>query len=192
MKKDEPSHELAHSDPFPSLTEFSEPAPVALIAPDREDRPKELTGSTWQIGFEGAKLYVTVNHNGEQIQEIFVTGPISSSVGKLASKMLRGGFHVKEVAHMLETTTGTHSVWFNQRLLTSPEQAIAECMLIMQRRLAGQFDSARANKPQAETLPTSPTRSTSTIIESCPDCHGQLEHANGCKFCRDCGHSTCR
>ena len=191
MKKDEPSQQLAHRDPFPSLTELSEAAPVALAAPDREDRPKELTGSTWQIGFEGAKLYVTVNHNGVQIQEIFVTGPISSSVGKLASKMLRGGFHVKEVAHMLETTTGTHSVWFNQRLLTSPEQAIAECMLIMQRRLAGQLDSARANKSQAETLPTSPTN-TSTIIESCPDCHGQLEHANGCKFCRDCGHSTCR
>jgi hypothetical protein len=45
---------------------------------------------------------------------------------------------------MLETTPGTHSVWFNERLLTSPEQAIAECLLIMERRLAGQRDSARA------------------------------------------------
>ncbi len=190
MKKDEASYELAHIDPVPSLPEFSQPFPVALAAPEREDRPKELSGSTWQIPFEGAKLYVTVNHNGEHIQEIFVTGPISSSVGKLASKMLRGAFHVKEVAHMLETTPGTHSVWFNERLLTSPEQAIAECMLIMHRRLAGQLDSARANKQKPETVLTSST-STSTIIGSCPECYGQLEVANGCKFCRDCGYSKC-
>ncbi len=190
MKKDEPSNELAQTDPIPSLTEPPEPGPVALAAPDREDRPKELTGSTWQIDFDGSKLYVTVNDNGQQIQEIFVTGPISSSVGKLASKMLRGGFHVKEVAHMLETTTGTHSVWFNQRLLTSPEQAIAECMLIMQRRLAGQLDSARANKPKTEPVENSPSP-VSTVVGTCPECHGQLEHANGCKFCRDCGYSKC-
>src|SRR6266498_436875 len=129
MKKDaQPKETIA--DPIPSLSELPEAVTVIDWAPDREDRPKELSGSTWQIEFDGQRLYVTVNHNGKQIQEIFVTGPISSSVGKLASKMLRGGFHVKEVAHMLDTTTGTHSVWFNQRLLTSPEQAIAECLLI--------------------------------------------------------------
>jgi ribonucleoside-diphosphate reductase alpha chain len=185
MKKDEPSDELAHSDPIPSLDQFFESGPVALAAPDREDRPKELTGSTWQIEFEGANLYVTVNHNRERILEIFVTGPISSSVGKLASKMLRGGFHVKEVAYTLETTTGTHSVWFNERLLTSPEQAIAECMNIMHRRLTGQLDSGRAKKA------TSSTHTSSTVIGSCPECYGQLELADGCKFCRDCGYSKC-
>lgn len=183
MKKDEPANELAHRDPFPSEDQLSGFGLIANAAPDREDRPKELTGSTWQIEFEGANLYVTVNHNKERILEIFVNGPISSSVGKLASIMLRGGFHVKEVAHTLETTTGTHSVWFNERLLTSPEQAIAECMNIMYRRLSGQLDSARANKPTTST-PTS-------IIGSCPECYGQLERANGCNFCRDCGYSKC-
>jgi ribonucleoside-diphosphate reductase alpha chain len=182
MKKDGPSDELAHSDPIPPLDQFSNVGPISLGAPNREDRPKELTGSTWQIEFEGANLYVTVNHNGERILEVFVTGPISSSVGKLASIMLRGGFHVKEVAHTLETTTGTHSVWFNQRLLTSPEQAVAECMLIMHRRLTGQLDSARANKTIS---------STSIVIGSCPECHGQLEHANGCKHCPECGYQKC-
>ena len=176
MKKDELSRELVHNIPI----QLS-PEPV-VPAPDREDRPKELTGSTWQIGFEGANLYVTVNHNGKRIQEIFVTGPVSSSLGKLASKMLRGGFHVKEVAHTFETTTGIHSVWFNERLLTSPEQAIAECMNIMHRRLTGQLDSGRANKQPSPT---------SIIGSFCPECHGQLEHANGCNFCRDCGYSKC-
>jgi len=181
MKKDERSHELAHSHPISSVGQFAERGPVALIAPDREDRPKELKGSTWQIEFEGANLYVTVNHNGDRILEIFVTGPISSSVGKLASIMLRGDFHVKEVAHTLETTTGTHSVWFNERLLTSPEQAIAECMSIMHRRLTGQLDSARTNKAPSSTI----------VIGSCPECHGQLEHANGCTHCPGCGYQKC-
>lgn len=160
--------------------------PIHETVPDREDRPKELSGSTWQIDFEGQKLYVTVNHNGRNILEVFVTGPISASVGKLASKMLRGPFNVREVAHMLDTTTGTHSVWFNERLLSSPEQAIAECLLIMERRLHGQRDSARASAHELEaSLQLSPSR-------SCPECNGLLEHASGCDFCRDCGFSKCR
>ena len=27
---------------------------------------------------------------------------------------------------------------------------------------------------------------------TCPECHGQLEHASGCDFCRDCGYSKCK
>ena len=173
--------------PTPQLTSALEfTSPIYETAPDREDRPKELSGSTWQIDFEGQKLYVTVNHNLRKILEVFVTGPISASVGKLASKMLRGPYNVREVAHMLDTTTGTHSVWFNERLLTSPEQAIAECLLIMERRLRGQRDSARASAHEISATPfRSPTR-------SCPECYGLLDHASGCDFCRDCGFSKCR
>src|SRR5215216_1523572 len=172
-----------HVNVTPTVNDISEPPPLMYETPGREDRPKELAGSTWQIIFDGQKLYVTVNHDGTTIQEVFVTGPISSVVGKLASKMLRGGFHVKEVAHTFETTTGTHSVWFNERLLTSPEQAIAECMEIMHRRLSGKLDSARANKTTSST--------SSTLIGSCPECHGQLECAEGCQFCKECGYAKC-
>ena len=73
---------------------------------------------------------MTVNHDGERILEVFVAGPISAGVGLLASKMLRGGFDAKEVAHSLNKVTSTHAVWFNERLLTSPEQAVAECLLL--------------------------------------------------------------
>ena len=78
------------------------------------------------------------------IQEVFATGPISGGVGMLASKMLRGGFDAAEVAYSLNKVTGTHAVWFNERLLTSPEQAVAECLMITNRRLKGHPDSARA------------------------------------------------
>jgi ribonucleoside-diphosphate reductase alpha chain len=181
----------------------------------RIERPRELRGATWQIPFDGQNLYVTVNHDGNMIQEVFATGPISGGVGLLASKMLRGGFDAAEVAYSLNKVTGTHAVWFNERLLTSPEQAVAECVMITNRRLTDLPDSARALAKQQHSgaqIPLSGTSnagaqatgSTSTgltgvtgaimsnMIGICPECKGQLEHASGCDFCRDCGYSKCK
>jgi ribonucleoside-diphosphate reductase alpha chain len=164
--------------------------PVA--APARVERPRELRGATWQIPFDGQNLYVTVNHNGQNVQEVFATGPISGGVGLLASKMLRGGFDAAEVAHSLNKVTGTHAVWFNERLLTSPEQAVAECVMLTSRRLEGQPDSARAAGKSLSATHASSGGVMSNMIGSCPECRGQLEHASGCDFCRDCGYSKCR
>jgi len=182
----------------------------------RLERPRELRGATWRIPFDGQNLYVTVNHDEEMIAEVFATGPISGGVGMLASKMLRGGFDAAEVAYSLNKVTGTHAVWFNERLLTSPEQAVAECLMITNRRLKGHPDSARALKsqpslgtqssglPQVASLGSSNTQHPapntqhvvgaimSSMISTCPECHGQLEHASGCDFCRDCGYSKCK
>src|SRR6266481_5412815 len=151
-------------------------APTKMsVAAARVERPRELRGATWQIPFDGQNLYVTVNHNNEKILEVFATGPISSGVGLLASKMLRGGFDVAEVSHSLNKVTGTHAVWFNERLLTSPEQAVAECLMLTNRRLANQPDSARAvNKGHATPL-AAPVPKMGSLIGTCPECHGQLE-----------------
>ena len=164
----------------------------------RLERPRELRGATWRIPFDGQNLYVTVNHDDAMIQEVFATGPISGGVGMLASKMLRGGFDAAEVAYSLNKVTGTHAVWFNERLLTSPEQAVAECLMITNRRLKGHPDSARALGKQTHPVPSSVAAQPvvgaimSTMISTCPECHGQLEHASGCDFCRDCGYSKCK
>ena len=176
------------------------------LRPQRIERPRELQGSTWQIPFDGRYLYVTVNHDGSNVLEVFATGQISEGVGLLASKMLRGGFDVPEVSHSLNKVTGTHAVWFNERLLTSPEQAVAECLLLTQRRLQQQPDSARslqkknfeqltvAAQSVAELVSTDrgAAAQMSNLIGSCPECKGQLEHASGCDFCRDCGYSKCK
>ncbi len=182
------SHDAALEDPFAG----------------RIERPRELQGSTWRIPFDGVNLYVTVNHDGFNVLEVFATGPISGGVGMLASKMLRGGFDVLDVARSLNKVTGTHSVWFNQRLLTSPEQAVAECLLLIYRRIKGQPDSARAVKKNADApvapvvaAPTvietaAPERQMSALVSECPECRGQLEHVSGCDCCRDCGYSKCK
>ncbi|MGB7068050.1 MAG: adenosylcobalamin-dependent ribonucleoside-diphosphate reductase [Pyrinomonadaceae bacterium] len=156
----------------------------------RIERPRELQGSTWRIPFENQNLYVTVNHDGERILEVFVAGPISAGVGLLASKMLRGGFDVKEVSRSLNKVTGTHAVWFNERLLTSPEQAVAECLLLIDRRLKSLPQSERAIGKMS--VNKTEYGGTSALIGECPECKGQLEHASGCDFCRDCGYSKCK
>lgn len=169
--------------------------PDSRLQTARVERPRELQGSTWRIPFENQNLYVTVNHDGERILEVFVAGPISAGVGLLASKMLRGGFDVQEVARSLNKVTGTHAVWFNERLLTSPEQAVAECLFVIDRRIKNLPTSERqigkmklaGNGAAAETF-----GEMSTLIGECPECRGQLEHASGCDFCRDCGYSKCK
>jgi ribonucleoside-diphosphate reductase alpha chain len=173
--------------------EHSETIKVPAVTAIRIERPRELRGATWQIPFDGQNLYVTVNHDGKMIQEVFATGPISGGVGLLASKMLRGGFDAAEVAYSLNKVTGTHAVWFNERLLTSPEQAVAECIMITVRRVQDLPDSARAvaNKQHHTQRPVTGAI-MSNMIGICPECHGQLEHASGCDFCRDCGYSKCK
>jgi ribonucleoside-diphosphate reductase alpha chain len=176
--------------------EHSETIKVPAVTAIRIERPRELRGATWQIPFDGQNLYVTVNHDGKMIQEVFATGPISGGVGLLASKMLRGGFDAAEVAYSLNKVTGTHAVWFNERLLTSPEQAVAECIMITVRRVQDLPDSARAvaSKQQTQHHAQKPVTGAimSNMIGICPECHGQLEHASGCDFCRDCGYSKCK
>ncbi|HEY0100219.1 MAG TPA: adenosylcobalamin-dependent ribonucleoside-diphosphate reductase [Pyrinomonadaceae bacterium] len=181
-------------------TRVAQPAnAAATVQPVQIERPRELQGATWRIPFDGQNLYVTVNHDGRMILEVFATGPISGGVGLLASKMLRGAFDVREVARSLNKVIGTHSVWFNERLLTSPEQAVAECLLLTSRRLQNQPDSARAlayaPPPAANAeapAPQAKTNNNYSLISECPECRGQLEHASGCDFCRDCGYSKCK
>lgn len=168
-------------------------APVARASTARITRPRELQGSTWRIAFEGQNLYVTVNHDGNQVLEVFAAGIISEGVGLLASKMLRGGFDVKDVARSLNKVTGTHAVWFNERLLTSPEQAVAECLLLIDRRLKNLPGSERQiSKMAMQTEFDSGTSGMANLIGECPECRGQLEHASGCDSCRDCGYSKCK
>jgi ribonucleoside-diphosphate reductase alpha chain len=204
MKQEEKSETACNPEAADvALTDEPPASPAEMVVPvqnprvmsgSRIERPRELSGATWQIPFDGQNLYVTVNHDGQMIQEVFATGPISGGVGLLASKMLRGGFDAKEVSHSLNKVTGTHSVWFNQRLLTSPEQAVAECILLTNRRLQSLPDSERAagGKSYSTETPSTTGSVMSSMISSCPECHGQLEHASGCDVCRDCGYSKCK
>lgn len=192
------------ADAKPAETALAETGESSQPTLPRMERPRELTGATWQISFDHQNLYVTVNHDGSRVLEIFATGAgLSVSVGLLASKMLRGGFEPEEVAASLNKVIGNHSVWFNERLCTSPEQVVAECIMLTKRRLMNQPDSARAAakaamvQPVAAPAPTANpgkpvTIDSKKVITVCPECSSnQIEYAGGCYTCRDCGFSKC-
>ncbi|MCW5970690.1 MAG: adenosylcobalamin-dependent ribonucleoside-diphosphate reductase [Blastocatellales bacterium] len=178
---------------------FAAVKPARADAEGKLERPRELVGATWQIPFDHQNLYVTVNHDTQRVLEIFATGAgLSVSVGLLASKMLRGGFEPEEVAASLNKVIGTHSVWFNERLCTSPEQAVAECIMLTKRRIQNLPDSARAAAKLSMSLPVvsqTPAKSAAAqgkVITECPECGGsQIEYAGGCYTCRDCAFSKC-
>ena len=202
MKSEAPSPKSQAEDEEEFIADGEPGTLDAGLVTTRIQRPRELQGSTWRIPFDTQNLYVTVNHDGSRILEIFAAGPISEGVGLLASKMLRGGFEVAEVARSLNKVTGTNAVWFNERLLTSPEQAVAECLFLIDRRLRNLPQSERQiGKMKLNPGPDVAVAAESaldtydemaTLIGECPECRGQLEHASGCDFCRDCGYSKCK
>ena len=191
MKKSEPPASAGGQFDISEATPDSPHSVESQNGFARVERPRELQGSTWRIPFENQNLYVTVNHNGERILEVFVAGPISAGVGLLASKMLRGGFEVNEVARSLNKVIGTHAVWFNERLLTSPEQAVSECLLLVDRRLKN-LPSSERQILKATAAEMHAESQMSSMVGECPECGGQLEHASGCDSCRDCGYSKCK
>lgn len=211
-KKDEapaetPVEVKAEAEAAPAIPAVPTVEAKPQLTRPKVERPRELLGSTWRIQFDGQNLYVTVNHDGTRVLEVFATGAgLSVSVGLLASKMLRGGFEAEEVAASLTKVIGNHSVWFNERLCTSTEQAVAECIMLTRRRLVNQPDSARAAakqslaaQPAAEVNPAAtPTLTSATgpnakaRMTSCPECgSGSLEYTASCYTCRDCGFSKC-
>ncbi len=146
-------------------------------------RPAQLSGKTWKFNLEQEPLYITVNHNGSSILEVFAIGPISSSVGLLISKMLRGRFSTKEVVSILRKKNGNQVIWFNKKCCTTPEQLIAECILLTEEELSSssvslpvQYEAKNEDK---------------VLGKQCPFCQGELRRINGCDLCVACGASKC-
>ena len=164
-------------------------------------REIELTGSTWKFDFSDNNLYVTVNHNGEKAVEVFVAGQISNGVGVLASTMLQSDcFTAAEVARKLDKITGINSVWFNERLLTSPEQAVAECLRIVTRRLENIPEGSRSSRRRSSVtamasgngLTDEKNQINRSRFKTCPDCKSEeLVLVAGCPTCQACGYSKC-
>ena len=194
-KKEEPNVEVAEAE-VAAVAKSATVVKAETQTRPKVERPRELLGATWQVPFDGQNLYVTINHDGQRVLEVFATGAgLSVSVGLLASKMLRGGFEPEEVANSLSKVIGNHSVWFNERLCTSSEQVVAECIRLTKRRLGNQPDSARALKAIMQTAapqaaPTKPAQGK--FVTVCPECSSEnMVVESGCVRCGDCAWSKC-
>src|SRR5262249_38477325 len=101
---------------------------------------------------------------------------------------------------------------FNERLCTSPEQVVAECIMLTKRRLMNLPDSARAAVKQATAqtverqaapqpattgipntvAPNMAVIDSKKVITTRRECSSkQVEDGGGCYTCRDCGFSKC-
>lgn len=162
------------------LTAIPKPTISTQAAPEplhpKIERPSELNGTTFAVPINGTKLYVTVNELGGKIVEVFANGPISSSVGRLVSQMLRTTFTATDVCSILGKESGTHTVWFNGQCYTSSEQIVAACMREVQRRRNGNG----SNLPKGSY--------TGNI---CSHCGGNVYRLNNCDTCSECGNSKC-
>lgn len=100
-------------------------------------RPVELSGFTWQIALpdQHKKLYVTVNHDGHRIVEVFLKGTVSNGVGILASTLLQLHYPLNEVCRKLNSVTGTHYIVFEGAVCTSEEQIAARALQITAQKL---------------------------------------------------------
>ena len=125
-----------------------------------------------------------------EILEVFVAGPISAGVGLLASKMLRGGFEVNGGRAKPEQGDGDA-----RRLV---QRAAVDVTRTGRRRMfaadrpSSKESAADRSVRSAKGTATEMSSTDVDLIGECPECRGQLEHASGCDFCRDCGYSKCK
>lgn len=168
---------------------------LSLSTNHKLPRPPRLYGQTFQVEVpDKGNLYITVNHNGERILEVFALGKmISPSVGRAYSELLRYGHPVEAVIKSLRKEENSSAIPFNQRLLRSPEQVMAECLKIVQEDLiSGRVDSHPTDLPGKQKIPTQ-VQTMLAVGRNCPECGGvgTLQPNEGCEICLECGYTKC-
>ncbi len=147
----------------------------------KRDRPRALTGSTYQMQTGCGPLYVTINEDNAGVFELFTTmgkaGGCASSqceaIGRLVSLAWRSGVQARQAVKQMIGITCHKPTGFGQNRITSCADAVAKAIQIHM-----------ADHEEAEL-------SHSNNGGACPDCGGPVEHEGGCCVCHVCGYSEC-
>ncbi len=147
----------------------------------KRDRPRALSGSTYQMQTGCGPLYVTVNEDQNGLFELFTTmgkaGGCASSqceaIGRLVSLAWRSGIQARQSVKQLIGITCHKPAGFGDNRITSCADAVAKAIQ-MHMAQHGEIDIEHANNGGA-----------------CPDCGGPVEHEGGCCVCHACGYSEC-
>ena len=147
----------------------------------KRDRPRALTGSTYQMQTGCGPLYVTINEDQAGVFELFTTmgkaGGCASSqceaIGRLVSLAWRSGIQARQAVKQMIGITCHKPAGFGDNRITSCADAVAKAIQV---HMAdhGETDLSHANNGGA-----------------CPDCGGPVEHEGGCCVCHVCGFSEC-
>jgi len=156
--------------------------PIESKKPSRKrERPRALTGSTYQMETGCGPLYITINEDENGLFELFTTmgkaGGCAASqceaIGRLVSLSWRSGGQARQTVKQLIGITCHKPAGFGENRITSCADAVAKAVELHMLNEDGEKTEFTNNGG------------------ACPDCGGPVEHEGGCCVCRACGYSEC-
>lgn len=147
----------------------------------KRERPRALTGSTYQMETGCGPLYVTINQDERGLFELFTTmgkaGGCAASqceaIGRLVSLAWRSGVQARQAVKQMIGITCHKPAGFGENRVTSCADAVAKAI--------------EMHMVDDEGSPV-------TFVSNggaCPECGGPVEHEGGCCVCHSCGYSEC-
>jgi ribonucleoside-diphosphate reductase alpha chain len=158
-------------------------APAAATPSDRRqkrERPRVLTGRTYEMRTGCGPLYITINEDDHGLFEVFTTmgkaGGCAASqceaIGRLVSLSWRSGLRAESIVKQLRGISCHKPSGFGPSRVLSCADALA---------LAIQSHLGTEGRLEKHVSPGG----------ACPECGDALEHEEGCILCRSCGYSEC-
>ncbi len=152
--------------------------------PIKKDRPRRLTGSTYQMTTGCGPMYVTINEDNKQVFELFNTvgkaGGCAASqceaIGRLVSLAWRSGMPPEPIVKQLIGISCHKPAGFGNNKVVSCADAIAQAIRQHLEKTNGCKDESLSEK---------------NMFGACPECGGVVEHEGGCCVCHSCGYSEC-
>jgi ribonucleoside-diphosphate reductase alpha chain len=152
--------------------------------PIKKDRPKSLSGSTYQMTTGCGPMYVTINEDqNKHVFELFNTvgkaGGCAASqceaIGRLVSLAWRSGLSAEPIIKQLIGISCHKPAGFGKNKVVSCADAIAQAIR-----------QHLESNGHSDLTPTE-----KSMFGACPECGGVVEHEGGCCVCRACGFSEC-
>ncbi len=149
----------------------------------KRERPRALSGATYQMETGCGPLYVTINRDDSGLFELFTTmgkaGGCAASqceaIGRLVSLAWRSGGQARQTVKQLIGITCHKPAGFGPNRITSCADAVAKAI---QMHMLSETEG-------------DPAITFSATGGACPDCGGPVEHEGGCCVCHACGYSEC-
>ncbi|MDE0226349.1 MAG: adenosylcobalamin-dependent ribonucleoside-diphosphate reductase [Gammaproteobacteria bacterium] len=167
------------------------------------DRPEALEGRTYKVRWPESDhaIYVTINDAWWQSRrmpfEVFVQSKNMEhyawtvALTRMISAVFRRGGDIRFVAEELQQVFDpTGGAWMNGRYVHSIPAAIGG--VIAQHFVEIGYQPVPGHVPQPDDGPGSPTVGRVAAFGFCPQCGSPaVVVIEGCRTCRDCGHSKC-
>lgn len=181
------------------------------------ERPKMLSGHTYQVQSGCCRLYVTINRDQNGIKEVFVSNSgghggcaaLLESLGRMVSLSLQSGCDIDLIIKSLSKVTCSACLKNKDAEAKSCSAVVAKCL-----RLETESKSVTLPFVNQDRLPDYMTRtSTANVVYPvntsgytakseglvnypsnhwfCPECGASNVDNGGCKTCSECGYSKC-